>query len=774
MTRRASIRQSAKIIEHDDESIAEFNYLRSDETGGRHGRRSFYVRTTPGLDDQPLYRYFNREFMDVFLTTSWSELSYGLATWDYMGIIGYANDFPGQDTTRLYRWFNGRTGRHAYTTAARPRHLRHADGWAQESQAIYVPKRSVRRQGRSAAQSNQCAIRQCKIATPLPGMEYCLEHLPRDDILMLLDATVRKVGSVRVVDLSDIQIHGPHWPIVSEWLRDKMTGIRDLHLYLDGASVSVDLVLELPECISLNLSAARLAGDLEIIGGNFSRLCLAASGVSGSLTLRHCVIREGLFADRMRVDGTIYLDELDASAGCGFFDKTRARKIHISTSKFDVLSLQECNIGARSSIAHTKIETLVCTALRVAQDLALRQCTISEYAGFRRATIDAHLGLEFNKFDGIVDLTAAQCGAAIHLAESHYAGTIIASQTSAPSLDMHGANFGGRALVTDIDVRNVLDLRESEMLEPVLITASPTHAILDDAIFHREANLQFGGTYVSVVRTRFDSVSRMGGSSRPLKLLDLTDTDVSYLELDNVDLSLCSFARALRLENLRFGGGNTFATVPRHFTGANVFRWRAKRKVVWEEILYRASINTEGWAGWRVALLSEFERAPKSDFDWARATPVPVEIAEATVQQLSAIYRDLRRSLEQSDEESESNEFYYSEMTIRRESAHGWRRVVLTLYWALGGYGVRPSRPVLAFILTSWLLATAFVRFNVLTVRGAVGADQIGYIAAFDHLFLTSTSFLGSSGTQASGFVGLALDALARLILPTLLVLAFV
>jgi len=528
-----------------------------------------------------------------------------------------------------------------------------------------------------------------------------------------------------------------------------------------------------PADVSLDLSASHVIGDLELRGGKLSRLILSAIKVDGSLVLRDTLIRDGIFADHMELGEVLRIDKVATTGRHVYFDGSSSNRVEISDSDFAVLSFAGCAITIRSVIESTKIDTLICTKLTAKQDWALRRCSIVEYAGFCYASIAFHLNLEFNKFEGLVDLSKLSCGEAIHLADSRYAGDVILNSIQTRSLDMHNSNFQGRITAVESQLAEVLDLRNSKMLEPVLLVGNPHNAILDDTVFYREATVQLGGTAVSAARTRFESGSRIGGSNGLVRLLDVANTDLSGVQLDEVDLSFCSFAQALNLEKLRFLGAASFGTVPRHFERTAWYRWRAARKVIWEEVLLRAKRDTPGWADWRDRLRTEIRAHPKAGFDWSLGIPELITTSQVTPRKLSSIYRDLRRSQEQSDEESEGNEFYYSEMTIRRQDAAGWRRAILVLYWILGGYGVRPSRPLVSLVLIAWLLATGFVQLQLLTGPVPTLVDQVGYVGAFNYLLRTSVSLLGTSGLQPRGFGGLLLDVLARILLPTLLALMF-
>jgi uncharacterized protein YjbI with pentapeptide repeats len=731
---------------------------------------SIYLYASPGGDRLPVYRYFNRDFGDVFLTTSWSELAYGFASWDYVGIVGYAHDWSAPGTIRLYRWFNDRTGRHAYTTIQDPSWLNVTDGWAMEGQMLYIPEVS---KGKLGLQHEQCMHPGCTNRAFGSIAGCCLDHIDSGARESALDSVIDIDQNSRTANLSELSMKSSDWLMILDRLSEALGDPVGWLLDLSGITIAGNIRLKVPDGVTLDLSSSHVVGDIELRNVELSRLVLSGIKVKGSLVLRDILIRDAIFADHIEIDELLRAHKISAASKHVHFDAANANRVAISDSDFGVLSYASSSTAIRSVIENSKVDNLVCTGMIAAQDWALRRCSIGEYAGFRHASITAHLNLEFNKFEGLVDLSELSVGDAIHLADSRYAGDVVLNRINTGSLDMHNSYFQGRITNVESQIGEVLDLRNSKMLEPVLLVGNPRFAILDDTVFSREVTLQLNGTSVSARRTRFETGSRISGSNDPARLLDLANTDLSGVQLDEADLSFCCFAKALNVEQMRFVGAASFATVPRRFNWTPWYRWRAARKVIWEEIILRADDGIPGWREWRDQLSAGFITQPNLDFDWGLPIPGLITTGGVTPRKLISVYRDLRRSQEGSDEEPEGNEFYYSEMTIRRQNAVGWRRGILLLYWILGGYGVRPSRPLISFGLFAWLIASGFVQLNLLISPGSASDYRIGYVGAFNYLLHTSISLLGNSGLQPREFVGLILDLLARLLLPTLLALMF-
>jgi hypothetical protein len=87
---------------------------------------------------------------------------------------------------------------------------------------------------------------------------------------------------------------------------------------------------------------------------------------------------------------------------------------------------------------------------------------------------------------------------------------------------------------------------------------------------------------------------------------------------------------------------------------------------------------------------------------------------------VAAVYRALRKALEDHKDEPSAADFYYGEMEMRRLTRPEKRvsvaerlatvgeRSILTLYWLVAGYGLRASRALAALLVTIALFAVAF------------------------------------------------------------------
>ncbi|MEU3619743.1 pentapeptide repeat-containing protein [Streptomyces sp. NPDC006872] len=205
-----------------------------------------------------------------------------------------------------------------------------------------------------------------------------------------------------------------------------------------------------------------------------------------------------------------------------------------------------------------------------------------------------------------------------------------------------------------------LDLRDSIFEYPVVVAARPDpfrHYGWDEPLLETELS-----------------------SQKPdVHLVSVGGVDAAHLALQDINLSRCRFAGAVHLDQLKVDGWCTFAAVPAG--------WRRRFPLWWSQ---RNTLAEEHY--WRVRTA----RHPTRARGW---TPPAQDVAELKPTAVAALYRQLRKSLEDGKNEPDAADFYYGECEMRRHDANRpWGdRVLLTAYWALSGYGLRAIR-VLAWL----------------------------------------------------------------------------
>ncbi|MFE6410119.1 pentapeptide repeat-containing protein [Streptomyces sp. NPDC057837] len=226
-----------------------------------------------------------------------------------------------------------------------------------------------------------------------------------------------------------------------------------------------------------------------------------------------------------------------------------------------------------------------------------------------------------------------------------------------------------------------LDLRDAVLEWPALVAARPTpwtlpfpHAPLPEAPLSGDPGVR---------------LSSLGG------------IDAAHLALHDIDLSECRFAGTVHLDQLKVDGWCTFARTPtgwhRHFP----WRW-SPRNTVAEEHHWRS------------------RNAPHPDQATAQGwTPPPPDAPELRPAAVAALYRQLRKSLEDGRNEPDAADFYYGECEMRRHDTTRPRgeRALLMAYWALSGYGLRATRAL------AWLGAAMAATIMVMVLWGLPADD---------------------------------------------------
>ena len=192
-----------------------------------------------------------------------------------------------------------------------------------------------------------------------------------------------------------------------------------------------------------------------------------------------------------------------------------------------------------------------------------------------------------------------------------------------------------------------------------------------------------------------------GGPHQEPALLSLGGVDASQLLLIDLDLSECRFTDAFNLDQLRFEGSQCRFAEPPRPRG-----WRralppAKRQMLAEERDWRSGRRRFAWQPRRHPTVPALE---------------PERILTA--------YRQLRKAQEDAKNEPGAADFYYGEMEMRRHASTtpAAEKLILTLYWAVSGYGLRATRALWALLITLALSTVAFA------IAGFASSQTIRYL----------------------------------------------
>ncbi|WP_055530605.1 pentapeptide repeat-containing protein [Streptomyces graminilatus] len=203
-------------------------------------------------------------------------------------------------------------------------------------------------------------------------------------------------------------------------------------------------------------------------------------------------------------------------------------------------------------------------------------------------------------------------------------------------------------------------LEEASLVSPFAITYAPT---------------PWGGTNAAESAL----VAAHPTDSTYPKIASLRGVDATYVVLTDTDLTSCRFMGAFHLDQLQLRGRTWFAQPP---TG-----WRFSRR----RGLYR-------WTGRRTLAEEQYWRRLNWP-EWQSPVPPSAVQNQPGTEDVSALYRQLRKGLEDAKDEPGAADFYYGEMEMRRHDTSGWVRGLLWLYWAVSGYGLRPSRAIASLLI---------------------------------------------------------------------------
>lgn len=298
---------------------------------------------------------------------------------------------------------------------------------------------------------------------------------------------------------------------------------------------------------------------------------------------------------------------------------------------------------------------------------------------------------------GQLDLDHATLNGAADLGEIQICGNFSAVGTS----------LNGPERIGPIFATQEIRLERSHVYAPCTIEVSARRINMEDARVFAPVRVVVGRG--DLVLDRLDTTARLVLEGRPetevgrsdlrvppARLVSARSTDLATAVVSGLDVRPLRLAGSVGIDSLQLESGASFESVP---PGR-----RAPREAIAEEHFMRAAgASLAGW--WPVST-----RCDDGDY-----TALPAV-------ELARLYRSLRKAREDNRDWAGAADFYYGEMEMRRLDAHQNTRVtrqvpqwllalgnviLLELYRLLGGYGVRPSRPLALFL--ALLVAGAFI-----------------------------------------------------------------
>jgi len=248
-----------------------------------------------------------------------------------------------------------------------------------------------------------------------------------------------------------------------------------------------------------------------------------------------------------------------------------------------------------------------------------------------------------------------------------------------------------------------------------------------------------GGTFPDTAS--FDGMrvlSRLVFRGAPSELLRLEGsfrgTDLTYVEFENVDLARCFFEDATGVDQVGLRGGTCFDRTQ-------------KRERLADEVRFRGSFSQNNSAKARHVLSQPSVGRSWAGF-WGKSADLRKQDQSAKARRLAQLYRDFRKSRQDVQNEMGAADFYYGEMEMRRRSDPWATRLLLGVYWAVSGYGLRPLR---AFAMLAMLVFVATFALNASGVEDARPVSSVGRGSTFEIDLVTDMVLEDQTGTPGFG-----------------------
>jgi uncharacterized protein YjbI with pentapeptide repeats len=408
-------------------------------------------------------------------------------------------------------------------------------------------------------------------------------------------------------------------------------------------------------------------------------------------------------------------------AGADFGEKLQMVSVRFAGSPAFV----GASFGTRARLTRWRVAgTLVMRAARFLGEMSLHGLRVEGDAIFEHA-----------HFYGYVDLGEITIGGAGYFDGVGFtSATRVGPIASAQELRM-GSLMTHSACLLELSAPRV-DLSDSRFLAPARIALARGDAVLD--------RVDPDSRLVITAPTAPDA-------DHPARLVSVRGADLGTFVVSGLDVRALRFEGAEGIDGMKIESGASFEPSPRGL--------RTHREAIAEE--HRLRNEGHGGGGWLPAACENSETGEGP-------------AVTAGKRELARIYRGLRKAREDAHDRPGSADFYYGEMEMRRLEARerigkggemgAWffnagSLLLLELYRLIGGYGVRPSRPLLLFAALA-LGTAAFVEGDSLIHVEVARQGNLPLLA--DVGFEQSLVFVLRSALLLPTSAGLALSTSAE------------
>lgn len=340
-------------------------------------------------------------------------------------------------------------------------------------------------------------------------------------------------------------------------------------------------------------------------------------------------------------------------------------------------------------------------------DASFQDAVFERFANFASVRFRTHVRFKGATFDEL-SIKGVSVERDLLFNWARFQNTSLLGPIEARTLDLRQATFHRRVRVEA--GANRLLAERSRFLGGVRLLVGPGPAAgPDEETAEARWPDEPGGPTIDLTDVEFGAASLVGPrhpaeGAPPPRIVALGGTDVGPLTVSYTRLSECRLAGVHNLNQLTIEGHRAFESSPPR-------AWLARRAIIRDEHLLRATWGPRAGRG-----------------HWA-LPGAPSETPESAAE-VEQAYRALRRGRADAKDEIGGADFYYGEMEMRRFGQYllarrrrrerwwpGWaaargEHLLLWLYWAVSGYGLRAWRAFTALALVVALTAAAFLAWG--------------------------------------------------------------
>jgi uncharacterized protein YjbI with pentapeptide repeats len=468
--------------------------------------------------------------------------------------------------------------------------------------------------------------------------------------------------------------------------------------------------------IALSCRGATFRDRVEWNGVTFARLDATGAAFERGVRMSSCHVASDALLDRVEAP-TVEMDRV-VFAGAVY-----ARGLKVTSVK-----LGDVEFRGYTSFDEGRLNQATLRSVSFAAEARFRQLVCTDLANLRRVMFQTVASFQESRWG---DLRFAGC---------QFDGPVQMDQASVSRrLSLIGCRLRDSRTL-DLSADEGCELRETSFEQPLNLRVLAPEVEASHATFELGVDLVLsGGAQLDLVGASLAGPSLIMTAAvpdgPPAQLRSLAGTRLAGLTLRDLDLSACSFSRAHTLDDVVISGCGQLSRAPW------ARGWVGQREVIVDEIDF-----------WRV-------RRPRRRVGQATAA----SSESATASTLAETYRALRRGRENARDHPGAADFYYGEMEMRRRSASALDRILLCTYWLIGGYGLRASRALLAYVLLVAGFAAA------LSCWGLSGHAPFSEILVY--VLATTTVLQKPSSALHLTIVGSYLQVAARLLGPAMFAL---